>query len=511
MPDDRAIAHTHARKNRITAIRAGALPSNSELLSGLPFLRGSAELDCQAWIDVELQRLDTIGNDVPELRKALAALRVKFGAASLHRLTKANAGQMDIEERALIYIGAIEPFLPERSRVAAMAMSRIRVSSLDSPFYLATALGLMSSRKEDFDECRTEGFKVVDNLFEVLKRLREAAQVPDPRVTDLDDDEHEAFIQTVLEDRAEFFGSGTINDPLRIREKAQRPGDVVLPAFADAPTTGRDDRGRVRREFAGIAGKRLPFVLTGDVSAHMRALVDRAPHLRELFESMLTDTAMSTHVRLRPWLLVGDSGSGKSWAAREFADVMGLPVLIFDAGGSSDGAFAGTPAQWSSAGASHVMQLINSSGIANPLVVVDEVDKAANSPANGGLHSALLSFLDPGNAAGIHDPGLETKVDLSHVNYVLTANDLSRVPAPLRDRCRIVRVPDPGFEHVPTLVRRIVDDLARQRGMDPRWEPPLPPDEVENIAHAWGGGSIRKLRQVVQSALEFRSQNQWRC
>src|SRR5690606_4311178 len=103
---------------------------------------------------------------------------------------------------------------------------------------------------------------------------------------------------------------------------------------------------------------------------------------------------------------------------------------------------------------------------ANPLVIIDEVDKAANSPANGSLVNALLSFLDPGSARTIRDPGLEIKVDLSHVNYVLTTNDLAAVPAPLRDRCRIVRVPNPEPEHIGVLVKRIVEDIAKEKKID---------------------------------------------
>lgn len=508
MPDlDAARAATTARLNRIAAIENGALESNAELLSGMPFMHDSAERSAQAWIDAMIEDLDPALPHNVKIVAALKSLRIRFDHVRLGRVIKLaeSAMRWEIVHRCLIYGAFVGGTAAGRHRVAAMCLVAIRPSTFDAPFYLATALGLATTAAASMSACRTAGFKALEQVNGTTSTLKEAAKAPEPEV---EDDE---LMQAVLEDRAEYIGVGTTENPLRIRKKAQRPGAVVVPRYEIQLTTGRDDRGRVRKSFEAIAGKRLPFILTGDVADHLAALVARAPHLGELFAEMLLDTCASAHVRLRPWLLVGEPGSGKSWAAREFADVLGLPVSVFDAGASSDGAFAGTPAQWSSAGASHVLQLINSSGIANPLVVIDEADKAANSPANGSLHHALLTFLDPGSAGSIHDPGLEMPVDLSHVNYVLTANDLGAVPTPLRDRCRIVRVPNPGPEHVGVLVGRIVEDIARTRGMDPAWEPPFPPDEVEIIAEAWGGGSIRRLRQVVQSALNFRAQNMGSC
>jgi hypothetical protein len=508
MPDlASARAHNHARLNRIAAVENGALESNAELLSGFPFSRGSAELSAQAWIDETIQDLEQGFFEVEKLVAALQALRRRFDADRLQKVIKiAEAGaQPEIAQRALIYLACVPGQVSVRARVAAMSLSCIVPSDLSAPFYLATALGLaLARRASSMSEFRTAGFQDLDKIVGTMSMLRDASKCePEPTAPDdefgVDDDFDDEFMQALLEDRAEIVKS---------RPKTQTV--VVVPSYP-APPAGKTDRGSVKRDLHSIAGKRLRLVETGDVAAHMIALRDRAPHLVDIFDGMLRDTAMSPHVRIRPWLLVGEPGSGKSWAAREFAEVLGLPSMVFDAGSSSDGTFGGTSAQWSSAGVSKPLQLVHSSRAANPLVIIDEVEKAGNSPANGSLHSSLLSFLDPGSAAQIHDPALELRVDLSHVNYVLTANDLSMVPAPLRDRCRVVRVPDPKPEHVGVLVKRIVEDIARKQDLDPRWLPPLEPDEMENVRKAWGGGSIRRLRHAVQSALDFRAQHVGRC
>ena len=517
MPDlASARAHNLSRLNAIAAVEAGALESNEQLLSGFPFAHQSAQRSAQIWVAAMVEDLEARPFfDDSKIVRALQAMHTRFDAIRIRSVMRhAAAWQMhEIEQRALIYLAFNGGDRGDRMRLSAMCLAAAKPDSGDGVFFLATAIGLATSpRSMTMAECRTAGFQALSKHEEWSQLLKRASRDPEPSPADLDDDEHDEFMQAVLDDRAEFFGKGTDDSPLRIRTKAPRPGAVVVPSFpATPPATGRDDRGRTRKEMAHIAGKRLPFVLTGDVHQHLVALEARAPHLRDLFHEMLLDTCMSAHVDLRPRLLVGPPGSGKSWAAREFADVLGLPISIFDAGSSHDASFGGTPAQWHSAGPAEPLRLVAETGVANPLLVIDEIDKAASSPHNGSIHSSLLTFLDPGNASAFLDPCLQLSVDLSHVNYVLTANDLASVPAPLRDRCRIVRVPNPGPQHVGVLVRRIVEDVARKKGIDPRWEPPLAPDELDNIAGAWGGGSIRRLREVTLAALEFRSRNMGSC
>ena len=166
----------------------------------------------------------------------------------------------------------------------------------------------------------------------------------------------------------------------------------------------------------------------------------------------------------------------------------------------------GTSAQWNSARPSVPLDLIRSSGKANPLIVLDEVDKTDTDRRNGALVDALLGFLERGTASRYRDLALEVEVDLSHVSWIATANDLKSVPAPLRDRLRVVTVPDPTWSHVGDLSRRILDDIAAERGLDERWIEDLVPDEMEIVKAAWPGGSLRKLRRALEVLVDGRDQ-----
>ena len=86
----------------------------------------------------------------------------------------------------------------------------------------------------------------------------------------------------------------------------------------------------------------------------------------------------------------------------------------------------------------------------------------------------------------------------------MTANEDKDLPAPLKDRCRVLRMPPIKPEHVPAIVRGLVVDLAKERGIDERFVPALDGDEIEIAQRMLGDGSIRRLRAVVERLLAQR-------
>jgi ATP-dependent Lon protease len=104
------------------------------------------------------------------------------------------------------------------------------------------------------------------------------------------------------------------------------------------------------------------------------------------------------------------------------------------------------------------------------------------------------------------DPYVQSAVDLSAINWLCTANSLEGLPTPLLDRLRILRMPSPTAEHLPALAASLLRELARERGIDPRWLPPLASYEIEGLQNAWTSGSIRGLRRLLEGVLEARDQ-----
>ena len=131
--------------------------------------------------------------------------------------------------------------------------------------------------------------------------------------------------------------------------------------------------------------------------------------------------------------------------------------------------FGGTDRRWYSAEPCHPFLAIAQGKIANPLVLIDELEKAGTRSDYGRLWDCLLGFLEPETSVRYPDPALQTTLDLSQVSYVATANSLDPLPAPIRDRFRIVAFPKPAAGDLDALLPAVMADLAKERGLDQNW------------------------------------------
>lgn len=282
----------------------------------------------------------------------------------------------------------------------------------------------------------------------------------------------------------------------------RKDGVVVLPNVGGLSSGSHAKE--VHAEFKEFVGKRIPLVAVPDVEEVRAELVAEFPHAVTLIDIVLADLVGRQHVKFAPTLLVGPPGCGKTRLARKIGETCGLYVGAFDGAGAGDAAFGGTGRRWSTGEPCWPMIVIKAAGHANPLIVVDEIDKAGTSRHNGNLVSSILPMLEIETAKRFADPYIQAQVDVSHVSYVLTCNDDKDLPRPLKDRCRPLHMPPIKAEHVPAIAAGIVRDIAKERGLDPRWLKPLDGDEIEIAQRMLGDGSIRRLRILIEKLLALR-------
>jgi ATP-dependent Lon protease len=235
-----------------------------------------------------------------------------------------------------------------------------------------------------------------------------------------------------------------------------------------------------------------------------RALLhDEFPHACAQIDVLLTGMSEGQPIRWRNCLLTGSAGGGKSRLVRRLSEVLGVGLHRFDAAGSADNAFSGTPRRWSTGEPCIPLEAVRRYKIANPLVMVDEIDKGSNSRHNGSAENSLMPFLEPETAAAYPDPYVERDIDVSAVGFMLTCNEETSLSGPLRDRLLVVRIPEPVIEHLPALARSIVADIGRAAG-DQRWTPMLDDGELAVAESLWRGGSVRRLRAIIERILAYR-------
>ena len=275
---------------------------------------------------------------------------------------------------------------------------------------------------------------------------------------------------------------------------------LVLVVLPSAPTFKDMDMG-VR----AIIGKPLPLIVTRKLSEAREELSARHPHAAAIIQSLLSEMPEGRPFRLRPTLLLGAPGVGKSLLARDLFDALGIPFALLDAGTCMDHAITGSARRWSESYPSLPLRLWSQHAVANPAIIVDELEKAGRSSA-GSIHDPLLGLLERGSAERWRDHHVDSEVNASAVNWLMTANSLAGIPTALLSRLRVLKVPLPKREHVPSLAASIRLEILDERSIDPAIEPPLAPDEIEAIATAFGAeGSIRDLWRYVAGIIDGRA------
>ena len=191
----------------------------------------------------------------------------------------------------------------------------------------------------------------------------------------------------------------------------------------------------------------------------MDHLYDELPNFHAALDDLKRQLALCQDSRdaleITPMLLLGPPGVGKTHFAREVSQLLGTGMGFISMSSMTAGwVLSGASSQWKGARPGKVFETLVDGAYANPVMVIDEIDKARGEHAYDPL-GALYSLLEHDTARAFTDEFAEVAIDASQVIWIATANDERSIPEPILNRVNVYAVQMPDRDAARTIALRL--------------------------------------------------------
>src|SRR5690349_14476494 len=247
-----------------------------------------------------------------------------------------------------------------------------------------------------------------------------------------------------------------------------------------------------------LGGQR--FTVKPSALPEMDSLFEALPNFGDVLEDIRKHIALcigtNDSIELPPMLLLGEPGIGKTHFARKVSELLGtgfgfVPMSSLTAGW----VLSGASSQWKNAKPGKVFDTFLNGEYANPVIVVDEIDKASADGQYDPL-GALYELLEIETATRFIDEFVELPIDASGAVWLATANDAARIPEPLLSRLTVYEI-DPPDE---AGARRIAANLYREVRNAHDWGRRFPEQPSDATLERLAELAPREMKRAVQSA-----------
>jgi ATP-dependent Lon protease len=232
----------------------------------------------------------------------------------------------------------------------------------------------------------------------------------------------------------------------------------------------------------------------------MDHLYEELPNFTEVLDDVRRQLALCQDSRdaleITPMLLLGPPGIGKTHFAREVSQLLGTGLGFISMSSLTAGwVLSGASSQWKGARPGKVFETLVDGQYANPVMVVDEIDKARGEHAYDPL-GALYSLLEHDTARSFTDEFAEVAIDASQVIWVATANDARGIPEPILNRMNVYEVQAPDRDAARHIAAKLYRGIRADHGWGQRFDAEPRSDVLDRMSEM----APREMRRAWMTA-----------
>lgn len=264
--------------------------------------------------------------------------------------------------------------------------------------------------------------------------------------------------------------------PIDSIEFEQREGKGLVPIYSQRSVIERlDEVGETEssaRPYLMRLCQQGPFRPVVSANEGMidglNLLLKRFPHFKSVINYIKQHLVLclgrkNPYISIPPVLLEGNPGIGKTKFIRELAKILEVDFLQIDCANLSPSVFiSGEPAVFRDASPGKFVQYFKNGGVANPMVLLDEIDKSKKT--NGSDFSPFYGLLEKDSAKSFEDAFCQVEFNYSNFMFFCSANDADLVPDAILSRLTVFYLEKPTLKQMPSIVRSIYSELVAEEG-----------------------------------------------
>lgn len=240
------------------------------------------------------------------------------------------------------------------------------------------------------------------------------------------------------------------------------------------------------------------YIIKPSTAAAVDELQETSPNFVRVVDDLRKYLALAIAgneaVHFTPLLLLGEPGLGKTYFAKKLAQALGTGFEFVSMSSLTAGwILTGASAQWNNARPGKVAQTLIDGEFANPVVVLDEIDKAGGDSRYDPM-GALYTLLERDTAAHFKDEFIDVDMDASHILWIATANDESMIPEPILNRMNVYAIDRPDAAGARTIALAVYHEILDAH----RW--PFPPEPSESVLERLATVPARDMRKLLLDA-----------